>query len=180
MHPFSPDLEERLDRQLARGARGIKVHPAVQCVRPDHPRAIRLYRRCGERFLPVLWHAGPVGVGPALWRSLSQMRLYERPIAQCPATTFILGHAGARQMPEALDLQLRYPNVVLEISSQSLTNLRHIVERADPDRIVFGSDWPFYHQAISLAKVLLATEDRRALRRKIFYDNAARILGLPR
>lgn len=180
VHPFSPRLTERLDQQVALGARGVKVHPAVQCVPPDHPRAVRLYRLCGERLLPVLWHCGPVGIEPALWRRLSQVRLYERPIAECPATTFFLGHAGALQVDEALDLQLRYPNVVLEISCQSLANVGHIVERGDPERIVYGSDWPFYSQAITLAKVLLVTEGRRGLRRKILYENAARILQLPR
>ncbi len=44
--------------------------------------------------------------------------------------------------------------------------------------MVYGSDWPFYHQAIALAKVLMATEDRPELRRPVLYDNAARLLKL--
>jgi predicted TIM-barrel fold metal-dependent hydrolase len=56
--------------------------------------------------------------------------------------------------------------------------MRQVIEEADLDRIVFGTDWPFYHHALPLAKVLILTEGRPALRRKILHDNAARLLGL--
>jgi predicted TIM-barrel fold metal-dependent hydrolase len=176
VHPWSRGLARKLDAQIARGARGIKVHPAVQCVRPDDPRAIRLYRLCGERGIPVLWHCGPVGIAPRLGEYLTQVRFYEKPIAQCPRTTFILGHAGALQLDLGVALQRRYPNVWLETASQSLPGVREIVERADTTRVLMGSDWPFYHQAISLSKVLIATEGRAEVRRAILWGNAARLL----
>ena len=179
VHPLTIDLEARLDAQLAAGARGIKVHPNVQVIRPDHPRAMKLYGLCGERNMIVLWHCGPVGIEPALGRYLSQVRWYEEPIAKTPQTTFVLGHAGALQMDEALRLQKTYPNVWLETSSQSLSNVRRIVRDRDPERVVFGSDWPFYHQAISLAKVLIATEGNALLREQVLRGNALRLLSLP-
>jgi predicted TIM-barrel fold metal-dependent hydrolase len=178
VHPWSRGLARRLDAQIARGARGIKVHPAVQCVRPDDARAIHLYRLCGERGIPVLWHCGPVGIAPRLGEYLTQVRFYEKPIAECPRTTFILGHAGALQLDLGVALQKRYPNVWLETASQSLPGVRTIVERADTSRVLMGSDWPFYHQAISLSKVLLATEGRPEVRHAILWGNAARLLRI--
>ena len=127
----------------------------------------------------VLWHCGPVGIEPALGRYLSQVRWYEEPIAQNPRTQFVLGHSGALQMDEALRLQKTYPNVWLETSSQGLSNIRRIVREGDPKRVVFGTDWPFYHQAISLAKVLIATEGDAELRELVLRGNAVRLLGLP-
>jgi predicted TIM-barrel fold metal-dependent hydrolase len=56
--------------------------------------------------------------------------------------------------------------------------VRTILDQADPDRVVYGTDWPFYHQSIALAKVLIATEGDPALRRKVLHDNAARLFGL--
>ena len=53
-----------------------------------------------------------------------------------------------------------------------------MIEEADPDRIVFGTDWPFYHHALQLAKVLVVTEGKPGLRRKVLHDNAARLLRL--
>jgi predicted TIM-barrel fold metal-dependent hydrolase len=105
--------------------------------------------------------------------------LYEQAIAEQPRTRFVLGHAGALQMEAALDLACRYPNVWLELSGQSLANVRTILDRADPARVVYGSDWPFYHQALGIAKVLMATVGREALRAPVLYGNAAALLGLP-
>ena len=178
VHPFRRGMTRELDRQVVLGARGIKVHPAVQSFRPDMDRALRLYRACGARGLPVFFHCGPVDIEPPLGRYLSQVRFYERGIAECPETTFVLGHSGALQLDEGLALARRYPNVWLETSSQSLSGVRRVVAEAPPDRIAFGSDWPFYPVAVPLAKVLLATEGDPALRRAVLHGNAARLLGL--
>ncbi len=180
VHPYASDPERRLDAQLAQGALGVKMHPAVQLVRPDARRAQALYRMCAARDMLVLWHCGPVGIEGRLPRYLSQVRFYERPIRENPRTRFVLGHSGALQFEQALELQRRYPNVWLETSSQSLSSLRRMVERADPDRIVHGSDWPFYHPAISIAKILIATEGKKELRHKMLWGNAAALLGIDR
>ncbi len=179
VHPWSPRMRAQLDEQVALGVRGIKVHPAVQLVRPDHPRALKLYRLCGERGLPILWHCGPVGIEPALGRALSQLRHYERAIAECPETTFVLGHSGALQMDEAIVYAKRYPNVWMELSSQGVGNIKRLFDELGEDRLLFGSDWPFYHQAIPLAKVLMVTEGSPVARAKVLHGNAARLLRLP-
>ncbi len=178
VHPYRPGLRRALEHQKRLGARGIKVHPAVQTILPQDPRAMKLYRLCGELGLPILFHCGPVGIEPPLGRFLTQVKHYERPIAKNPGTTFVLGHSGALQMDVALELARQYPNVFLEISSQSLTNVRRLLREADPSRLLFGSDWPFYHQAVPLAKLLIASEGDVALRRRVQYDNAARLLGI--
>jgi uncharacterized protein len=178
VHPYARDLAGALDRQRALGARGIKLHPNVQMVRPDSPRALELQRLAAERGMFVLWHCGPCGIEGWAAQQRSQVRYYERAIAASPGGVFVLGHAGALQMEQALDLACRYENVWLELSCQSLTNLRRILDRGPHDRLVMGSDWPMYHQAIPLAKILIVTEGDPALRRRILYDNAARLLGL--
>jgi uncharacterized protein len=178
VHPFASDRERRLDAQLKRGARGIKVHPSVQLVRPDAHRARSLYAMCAERDMIVFWHCGPAGIEPRVGQYLTQVKFYEAPIAENPRTIFVLGHAGARQFEQALELQRAYPNVWLETSSQSLTNIRKIVARADLNRVVHGSDWPFYHPAISVSKVLIATEGRPDIRHRILWANAARLLKI--
>ena len=178
VHPLNGDAVDRLARQKTAGARGVKLHPAAQLMPADHPRAMALYRVCAELKLPVLWHCGPVGIEPWLGRWCSQLKHYWRAVHDNPGTTFILGHAGALQMPLALDLAKSYANVYLELSSQSRGNIGTILEQAPTDRLLFGTDWPFYHQAIQLAKVLLLTEDDPALRRRVLWDNAAALLDL--
>lgn len=178
VHPYYLGMEKQLQTQRAMGALGIKYHPAVQMVAPDDARAMRLFGLCGELGLMVLFHCGPVGIEPAPGRKRSQVRLYEPAIRKHPRTTFILGHSGALQMEQALALATAFPNVYLELASQSLGNIRTIIEKGPSDRILFGTDWPFYHQAMGLAKVFLATEDEPRLRRKVLFENAAGLLGL--
>ena len=47
-----------------------------------------------------------------------------------------------------------------------------------PERLLFGTDWPCYHQAIGLAKVFIAAGEDEALRRRVLSDNARRLFGL--
>ncbi|MSP61780.1 MAG: hypothetical protein EXR72_15880 [Myxococcales bacterium] len=179
VHPYARDVAGKLRRQKARGARGIKFHPAVQLVAPDHPRALRLFHLCGEIGLPVLSHCGPVGIELEGARRRSQVWHFERAIIENPRTTFVLGHAGALQMEEALALAKRHTNVHLEISCQGLSNVKRILDEGPGDRVMLGSDWPFHHQAIPIAKALLATDGNPALRRKLLWENASRLFHIP-
>lgn len=178
VHPYAASAEHRLDAQLAKGARGIKMHPSVQMVRADNRRARELYRMCGEREMIVFWHCGPAGIEPKLGQYLNQVRFYEAPIRENPRTTFVLGHSGALQFDEALALQRQYPNVWLESSSQSLHHVKRIVAESDTTRVVHGSDWPFYHPAISVSKILIATEGKPDVRHRLLWGNASRLLKL--
>jgi len=178
VHPFARAPGDKLAAQKAMGARGIKVHPAVQQVAPDHPRCMELYRLCAELDMLVFYHCGPVGIEPKRGRRLSQLKHYWPAVAGNPDTVFVLGHSGALQWELALDLAKHYPNVYLEFASQSAPAIRRILAEGPEDRIMLGSDWPFYHQAPIIAKVLAATEGRPALRRKVLYENAARLFGI--
>ncbi len=179
VHPYALNIDKAIDEQIALGVMGIKLHPNVQVFRPDSRRAAKMYKACGDRGLVVLIHCGPVGIASALGDYLTQVRWYEDPIRKHPNTKFVLAHAGALQFAEATELAAKYPNVYLELSGQSITGLRLMIERVDPSRILLGSDWPFYHQAIVMAKVLMATESDKKLRRDILYNNAVKLLNLP-
>ncbi|MBK6515237.1 MAG: amidohydrolase [Polyangiaceae bacterium] len=176
VHPRSRHAKAKLEEQLHLGARGLKLHPPNQHFRPDAPYAMELYRICGRENLPVFWHAGPAGIEPKFNQSFAQMRFYERPIREIPETDFVLGHAGSLQHREAIDIQRKNKNAWLEISGLSLGQLREVIAEADIDRVLFGSDWPFYHPVLPLAKVLVATQSQPELRKKILHDNAARLL----
>jgi predicted TIM-barrel fold metal-dependent hydrolase len=177
VHPFQPMMERRLDRLVELGVRGIKMHPAVQTVPPDHPRTLKLVRACGDRGLPIFFHCGPVEIETAIGRRFSQVSRYEKAIAEHPHTTIILGHSGALQMDTAIGFANRYRNVWLETASQSLANHRRLVVEAPSDRLLMGSDWPFYHQSTTIAKALIATEGEPKIRAALLRDNARRLFS---
>ncbi|MHC4391400.1 MAG: amidohydrolase family protein [Planctomycetota bacterium] len=178
VHPKHARIGDRLESQKARGAMGVKLHPAVQLFAPDDPRAMAIYPICGELDLPVLLHAGPVGIETRRSRACSQMKHYWRPIKENPNTTFILAHSGALQPELALELAQNYKNCWLGTACQSLPAVRQALAEGPKDRIMHGSDWPFYHQAMSVAKLLIATDGDPGLRRATLWDNAARLFGI--
>ena len=127
----------------------------------------------------MTWHCGPVGIESLAARKLCGLGRYAKAIEACPETTFILGHSGALEFEAGLKLAQRHEKVWLEISCQSLSNVRRVVREGPPDKILFGSDWPFYHQAIPLAKALLATEDLDPeVRASLLWKNACRLYGV--
>ncbi|MFM7069894.1 MAG: amidohydrolase family protein [Actinomycetes bacterium] len=178
VHPADRDSEARLVRQKACGALGIKLHPNGQFIAPDAPKTIHLCGRCGHHGLPVLFHCGPVGIEPKAAERRSQVARYEAVIAEHPETTFVLGHSGALQYEQAVRFADRYPNTYFELSCLGLSALQTVIDAVPADRLLYGTDWPFYHQALTLARVLIATEDDRPLRRAVLHDNAARLLRL--
>ena len=177
VHPLRRRIFERLEAQKAQGAVGVKVHPSVQLIRPDHPRCMTIYEACGVLDLPVFWHCGPVDIETARGRECSQLKHYWRAVHAHPQTTFILGHSGALQMDQALLLAREYPNVWMEVASQGLPAVKQLLTDAPTDRLMFGTDWPFYHQGLGLAKVLMATEDDPGARARVLHENAVRLFG---
>ncbi len=179
VHPYQLGMRRRVKKLADMGARGLKFHPAVMLVGPDEKRAMKLYRYCAEYKLPVLFHCGPVDIETRLGRRKCQVRRYEKAIAENPDVDFVLGHAGALQYEEAIGFAKKYPNVYYEIASQSLPAVERLVGELPEGRLMMGSDWPFYHPAIGIAKMLLATESAPKARRAVLYDNAARLFRLP-
>jgi len=176
VHPRTRRRRERFEEQLQGGARGLKMHPPNMRTRPDDPRAMELYGWCGELGLPVFWHCGPAGIEVGGAGRYAEVSLYERPIREHPRTRFVLGHSGALQSREAAARFRGLRNVWFDIASLGLHQLRELLDATDGERVLFGSDWPFYHPILPLAKVLIATEGRPALRRRVLYENAARFL----
>lgn len=177
INPISDGWEARMDKLVARGARGLKVHPYSTMLPSDHPRVIRLLRRWSRTGLPVLFHTAFNGLEPFFLRGLARMETYDKPLRMFPEMTFILGHAGMNAFEKAIKYANTYDNVYLEIDNQPPCNMERICAEVDHSRLLFGSDWPFYPISLPLAKVLVSTESDRALRRKILFENADRLLA---
>jgi predicted TIM-barrel fold metal-dependent hydrolase len=173
VHPRDSGWRERLRGFAARGARAVKLHPAGQRFYPDDPVAMEIYAECGRLGLPVVFHTGRAGIEPERTFPYTLPRNYEAALAEHPGVRFVLGHAGARDVADAIPLARRYPNAWLDIHGQGVTQLAELLAAVGPERLVFGSDWPFYPLAASLAKVLIVTEGDPRARRAILAENAA-------
>jgi len=177
VHPRDPDRIESLEAQAARGARVVKLHPTVQRFYPDADELMEVYAACRRLGLIVFFHGGRAGIEPQASQPYALPRHYEGALSAFPELPFVLGHAGARDGEAMLDLALRHDNAWLGIHGQGVTRLDEIVRRTGGRRLLFGTDWPWYHLAATLAKVLIVTEGRPDLRAMILRTNAERLLG---
>lgn len=178
VHPRSGNAVEILRRQAAAGVRGVKLHPEMQRFRPDDPEAMSLYDECRRLGLVVVFHAGRSGIEPEWLRPYAVMRHYEPAVADFPDVQFVFGHAGARDVEDAVAIARRHPNVWLGLSSVGASVIDRLLADPGPERLLFGSDWPFYHLALTLAKLLLATRGGRvSMREPVLRGNAVRMFA---
>lgn len=178
VHPRDPERIAKLERYAAAGARAIKLHPTMQRFYPDDPDVMEIYQACDRLGLSIIFHAGRAGIEPEITHRYALPRHFEGVLSNFPNVDFVLGHAGARDVASALPLALRYENAWLDIHGQGITRLGEILDATGGERMLFGTDWPFYHLAATLAKVLIVTEGRQEQREALLRGNAERLLGL--
>jgi hypothetical protein len=79
----------------------------------------------------------------------------------------ILGHAGITPagVDEAIEAASRYESLWLEVCGSHMTGplIRAMVDQVGSHRVLFGSDFPFIDQRMSLGRVVFAplTESQR-------------------
>jgi hypothetical protein len=183
VHPRDERKIERLEAFARAGRRVVKMHPTVQAFYPDEPDAMEIYEAADRLGMIVFFHGGRAGIEPESRQPYALPRHYEGALATFPRLPFVLGHGGARDRDAMVDLALRHENAWLGIHGQGVTALDGMIRRTDGERMLFGTDWPWYHLAATLAKVLIVTEgaERQDVRHAILRGNAERLLasGLP-
>ncbi|HUT55260.1 MAG TPA: amidohydrolase family protein [bacterium] len=176
VHAYDLFMERKVRALAAAGGKGMKIHPPMQLVRANNRRVMKLLKLCGELKLPCLFHTGASDIAPKFQQDLPAIKHFWEPVERFPEVTFIFGHAGIHYYKEAIELTKKHPNVYLETSGQPPARIREMIDAGIPDRVLFGSDWPYYMVALPLAKVLLATEGLPDVRHKILYGNARGLL----
>jgi uncharacterized protein len=178
VHPQTPTYEKRIRDMVLQGARGLKFHPEFQFCAPDSKRAMQIFEVCESLGLPVLCHSGCTGTEPPWMQKLAGIERYRVIFKTFPKLSFILGHAGLKNVPEALDYAREFEQVYLDLSGQPVYVIEDVIANADINRILYGSDWAFYPMAVMLARTLVATEGKGDARQKILHDNSYKLLHL--
>jgi hypothetical protein len=135
---------------------GLKLHPMVECFRPDHPFFDRLFQKANELKLPILFHTGDGFSSPGLILKIAK---------KYPKQPMILAHLREG----CLGVMKECINVYVETSG----TLPDFIERAadiDENRILFGSDIPYYRFPTQTA-IVEAANVSQAARRKVLHDN---------
>jgi predicted TIM-barrel fold metal-dependent hydrolase len=180
-HPADEEaLPELVDEAFHKlNLKGAKLHPQVGRFAIDDPRLDPLYARAVDLQRVLLIHAGPLpersdGVGA---------RAMARTLRRFPSLNVIVAHAGADEFDAFFDLCGLYGGVYLDtamVFNRFLGGpppIQRVLEFQD--RVLYGSDFPnIPYRVESGVEAILDLRLGRALEEKLFYTNAARLLGL--
>jgi predicted TIM-barrel fold metal-dependent hydrolase len=133
--PNAGDPIPEIERCLALGARGVKLHPRSDAFQLPHPEVERIVAFAAERRMPVLFHAGR-GI-PALGAEVNRLA------GAYPGARLILAHAGISDLG-LLGPHLReLPNVFFDTAWWQVSDMLALFDVAPPGQILYASDMPY-------------------------------------
>jgi predicted TIM-barrel fold metal-dependent hydrolase len=167
-----------LARMKARGARGLKLHPAIQDQPPDSPFHRALVGAAQDLRIPVVAHTGCVDLEGYGDPGHARVEAYEPLLREFPRVRFVLAHMNLFDPGAAIDAARRFENVFLDTSWQPEGIVRRAAKALGASRLVFGSDWPFPgarpRSAIDI--VVRALDRRPEALEQVLWRNACRLL----
>jgi len=127
--------------------RGVKLHPTMDAFYPFLERYFPVYARIEELGLPILWHTGTSPYSSPLQIAV--------PAARFPGVPFILGHFALADLSwECFPAAEMSDNIYVETSGNPIVPLMNEwLDRFGPERMLWGSDFPFYQVRYELEKI---------------------------
>ena len=129
------DPARELQRCLAAGARGVKLHPRAERFDLRHPGVASVFAAAAEHRLPVIIHAG-LGI-PSL--GCDALRLAER----YPGAPLILAHLGVTDLAWIWRHLGDHPSLFFDTAWWNPADHLALFAHVPPGRILLGSDAPF-------------------------------------
>src|SRR5271169_4119109 len=185
VHPkYVVDAGAEVDRLAKIGIRGLKVHPSHQLFAPNAYRdglgpLAAMYERAQAIQMPVMIHTG-TSIFPGARNLYAQPMLADDVGVDYPDLVVILAHGGRPLwMKEAFFLVHRHKNMHMDISGIPPQKLLEYFPRIEEisDKVLWGTDWPGPGVPEIKGNIdkFMALPISEAARRKILYDNAARM-----
>ena len=180
VHYAYADINGELARLQAAGIRGIKFHPDFQEFDVDDRKLMYpIYEKAAETGFILLFHCG-CDLDVRTEYHCTPER-FARMARDFRGARIVGAHLGGQAM---WDDVLRYTvgqDIYLDTSYAfgwlSDAQLREVLDRHDPDKLLFGTDSPWAGQREDVEMMLRRLPDAQTYR-KIMGENAARLLGL--
>lgn len=123
-------------------------------------RGIKVHWRNGRLTQEIVETAAAFQL-PVLYDPLGELATVEVAARQYPKVPFIIPHLGTfgddwGQQVAMIDKLRRFPNLFVDSSGVRYFDLLvDVIKWAGPDKLLFGSDGPFLHPGVELAKIRL-------------------------
>ena len=178
------DIQQALRGDVAAGARGLKLHPIIQKEPLNSRRTFEVVEAFAVHELPVLFHCGVYSYYVGAEKTQRQVMSYGEIhyardlVAAFPKVSFIAGHAGLFQVDDVMSMLGGFSNVYVDITFQSPATIRKLIQVFGPERVLYGSDWPWGNHLPGIKALRKACAGDRTLENLIFHENAARLLKM--
>ncbi len=156
-----PEAVDEVKRIHTMGLTGLKLHPYVECFRPDHPFFSDLFGEINDLDMTILIHTGTMFSSPGYLKAI---------LKRYPELKIILGHL----QEGCIALMRDYENVYSDTSGCRVKLLEYACETCQ-DKIMFGSDYPYLSYRVQM-EVVRAADISESVRDKIFEGNFHRLM----
>jgi uncharacterized protein len=160
-----------------------RIRPmADRFIRVHAFRGIKCHRYDARITREVCEAAQALGV-PIIYDAMGEVESVDLFAPQYPEVAFVIPHLGSfaddwKPQRNFIDILARHANVFTDTSGvRRFDLLVEAVRRAGPEKILFGSDGPWLHPGVELAKVRELRMMPRA-QALVEHENAARLFGL--
>jgi uncharacterized protein len=178
------DIQSALNEDVKHGAKGMKLHPIIQRAPLNGKKTFEAVEAFSVHHLPILFHCGVSSYYPDPEKpdkenaSLGEISYAKELVAAFPNVPFIAGHAGLFKYKDVIDLLSPFKNVMVDTSVQSPAHVRELIRAFGPERVMYASDWPYGNRIPAIKIIKKACKGDSALEKRIFYENAAELLGI--
>jgi predicted TIM-barrel fold metal-dependent hydrolase len=166
------------------GARGMKLHTIGIRTYLDDPGLAGTFDVCQERSIPIVVHCGPDARGFD-WATPAS---FVPTLKRFPRLPFVLAHLGGAAWRDIAEVAAARPQLWFDLSEiVNWTGSQHgatpaqlvsLIESVGVERVMLGSDFPWYEPADTAALVAGLPGLSADARRAILGENAARLLGI--
>ncbi|MFT3864389.1 MAG: amidohydrolase family protein [Solirubrobacterales bacterium] len=168
-----------------RGARGVKLHTIALRAFPGEAALAPTFAVCEARALPVVVHCGPDrhGAGWAMPGAFAPV------LERHPGLPLVLAHLGGAAWREVAELAAAFPSARFDLSeivswsghargAPTPTELSALIRDIGAERVLMGSDYPWYEpgDVVAAVEALPGLDDEE--RAAVLGGNAAGLLGL--
>lgn len=166
------------------GAKGVKLHGAIQGYYMADPRLGPIYRVCEDLALPIIGHSGPDKGG----KGFTEPRAFGDLLKEHPRLKVVLAHLGGGTWHQTREVATTYPNSYFDCCeiiewttgqyAPSDAQLARLIQEIGSDRVMLGSDFPWYDLDHTIDRVMELPLLSREEKSGILGANAVAILGL--
>lgn len=168
------------------GARGIKLHPPLQRLDFANEAIWPIIETCSRLDIVIVSHAGPSRDGSGL----GEPERFRPILDAFPGLRIVLAHMGGAAWRQLPAIARDYPHVYFDLCeiveqldaprAPSADELTHLIREVGVERVMMGSDFPWYDIDSTIGRVKALPGLSEAERDLILGANAARFFRLAR